>query len=494
MSTIDEALEVELLALVVKHTNVLFRPLLALVNRKWSDAVQFYMCVMVGTRARSDDEAVSRLRQKREAVLSKRRDKHCYHPGAAYVPRPSKKRLLALGKPAEPHSDWVHGTTSNGRMIYHGYRVWLAQRPKRERCCWAHGNDATACSVRYVNRLVKGGHFGLVRYFHERGAMLPSCTDQAASRHGHVHVLEWMCSQGLIDLRKDVLRVVRIAAAAAGASRIDVLKWLNREGYLTSQRLERSIYERAAMHGRSDAIEWLVDTFGSDARTSKGERCLGFHLLCAAGKSGDRIFFDSIYERACVAKGRDPLALDLSDSAANSLGYASANAAKRNHLELIEHIHERWDIVPGGENTGEYVECLVTKAAERGHLDALKWLYAHEYPFYFVWSSAAYGGCIEMLQWLVNKDVDSERNEAWMGAAHKGDVRILEWLMANGWVWNAGAATSVSMWAASVGHIAVLEWFESRGFEWNRAAVAERARKEGQIEVAEWIEALIRSL
>jgi hypothetical protein len=133
---------------------------------------------------------------------------------------------------------------------------------------------------------------------------------------------------------------------------------------------------------------------------------------------------------------------------------------------------------------------LLTRAAQHGQLEPLRWLRAHgcawepcqrrrEGPC----SSAAEGGHLSVLQWA-RADGCPRDERTCAKAAEGGQLAVLQWACANGCPWDADTCS----WAAKGGHLAVLQWASAHGFPWN-AFTCSWAAKGGHLAVLQWARA-----
>lgn len=163
----------------------------------------------------------------------------------------------------------------------------------------------------------------------------------------------------------------------------------------------------------------------------------------AACRHGHLDVLDWLFSSGCPWKEKnendDPL----------SGGKACSAAAKGGHLHVLRFLRSSRQM--NAKWTTNTPRC----AAERGHLEVLRWAIENRCP------------------------VD---DRTYHGAAMYGHVHILEYLHTTHATYDAFAACA----AAGQGHVHVLEWFNEHGYILWQDRILQRAARENQIKVLEW--------
>jgi len=127
---------------------------------------------------------------------------------------------------------------------------------------------------------------------------------------------------------------------------------------------------------------------------------------------------------------------------------------------------------------------ICSSAAEGGHLDLLKWAYANgcQWNEETCWR-AARGGHLTLLKWAVKLGCPFGYC-ATTAAAAGGHLKVLQWLHAKGCPWGASTCSA----AAACGHMEILEWARASGCPWSVDTCA-AAAEEGHLEILQWLRA-----
>jgi hypothetical protein len=150
------------------------------------------------------------------------------------------------------------------------------------------------------------------------------------------------------------------------------------------------------------------------------------------------------------------MAEDLMPSFPEKAVYLYRSAAKHGHVEILE-----WLL---GKNI-PWAISAVRLAAAAGHIHVLRWVIEKklQLPFRESLSQCALSGNLEVLQWAKAKDFDLKFACVWASAM--GHVHVLEWLVGEGgekFEEGSEAVTRIFPMAAEGGHVAVLQWIGSR--------------------------------
>lgn len=148
-------------------------------------------------------------------------------------------------------------------------------------------------------------------------------------------------------------------------------------------------------------------------------------------------------------------------------------ASERGERKLLKWLKDRCPLAIGA----------CTAAAELGHLKALKWLYAHGYP----WDETAFIGAVkigqtDVVKFLMEKGCPHDER-ATEGAALGGYLGLLLLLITHGCPWHKISCMEA---AAEGGHVHILKWLHSQRCAWHPAAYMHAARY-GKLNVIEWL-------
>lgn len=152
-----------------------------------------------------------------------------------------------------------------------------------------------------------------------------------------------------------------------------------------------------------------------------------------------------------------------------------AGAAEFGDLEMVQKLKE---------NGCEWGEVVCESAAEKGHLEILKWLRSNPEDL-CPWNEgtsrkAAQSGDLETLRWLKEQNCPWNSNVSLI-LTMCGHFETLKWEVDNGGEWDA----KMFGWIAEKGNIEVLQWAREKGYPHNNSFTASAA-SHGQLEVLKW--------
>eukprot|EP00873_Tetraselmis_striata_P018328 jgi/Tetstr1/438592/TSEL_027143.t1 len=310
----------------------------------------------------------------------------------------------------------------------------------------------------------------LLRWAEEEGCGLvdDERVVRAAVEGGRLGVLQWGVQSRGWTLHR------RLCTLAAGAGRVEILKWLDAQGFSWGE----DTCTVAAMNGQVEVLHW------------------------AAAQDCDVMVKDKLVLRTLVERGRVgvlqwglqrgwELPRRTCDWAASAgqlkvlqLAWAQncpwtlrtcAAAAEGGHLEILQ--WARANGCPWGE-----VTCAM--AARGGNLGLLQWLLAHGRPWGGVTcSDAAMGGHLEVLQWLRAQNCPWDEYTC-SAAAFGGHLEVLQWLRAQKCPWDEHTCYL----AAMGGHLEVFQWLRAQGCPVNMQRCSRVAAYHRHYSVVEWIE------
>jgi hypothetical protein len=149
-----------------------------------------------------------------------------------------------------------------------------------------------------------------------------------------------------------------------------------------------------------------------------------------------------------------------------------AEAAWGGHLEVLKWLCEK---------NCQRDNFTCSRAAMGGHLATLQWLRSKG----FSWDEctceeAAAAGHLEVLQWLVDNDCPCDAKVC-MAAAEEGHLEVLQWAVGYGCPCDYTTCDA----AAGRGHLEVLQWAVANGCPWDDHT-CEAAAQADQVEVMQW--------
>ena len=178
------------------------------------------------------------------------------------------------------------------------------------------------------------------------------------------------------------------------------------------------------------------------------------------------------------------------------------DAAENGHLDVLKWLYAHANILPEdiGANEAvrnEHLDVLewlaqhnifpdirgYNLAAEKGHLDVLKWLAQYKFlPDYKGANNAAKNGHLDVLKWLYEQHNILPNKNGADSTAENGYLNVLVWLDQH----NILPSVSGANWAAMKGHLDILDWLEHKNILPNVRG-ANFAKERGKYEVTTWL-------
>jgi len=155
------------------------------------------------------------------------------------------------------------------------------------------------------------------------------------------------------------------------------------------------------------------------------------------------------------------------------------NAVQGGHMDVLE-----WVV---GEEKMEPEQYTWSVAAERGNIEMLEWLRAHQCPNdYLAISAAAAKGQLTAIKWLVEHRLGGILNSRTLEmAAGYGHLGVVKWLRLQGGGRNCVWMISMASRIAVNGHLEVLKYAIADGCPWDET-VCSSAAEGGHLEVLQW--------
>jgi hypothetical protein len=224
---------------------------------------------------------------------------------------------------------------------------------------------------------------------------------QAASKHGHLNILEWFIEQNKTPFSFE--QTVKVVSAAVAGNKLNVLIWmksiLELQSWETFVRVSVHPYVSiAARHGNKDLVMWLIEQ--------------GFH---------------------------------------SDIHSASA-AATAGSIDLLKYFSHLWSAH------------VYTKAAEKGHLALLQWAKEnaennYPWPESKMFPAAAKCDNVELYQWLFDQQFPFEEEKSFINALQKGHFKLIKFAKSKGSIfWNDEFYFSLLEGAATLGDLETMKW------------------------------------
>ena len=307
----------------------------------------------------------------------------------------------------------------------------------------------------------------------------------AASKHGHLNILEWYIEQNKAPFSFE--QTDKMISAAVVGNKMNVLVWLKsvldvQSSWELFVRVSVHFYvSLAAKHDNKKMVMWLIDNgFQSDIYSATAAAYAGSIDLL---KLFSPPWSEHVYTNA-AEKGHLALLQWAKENAENNYPWPESKmfpaAAKCDNAELYHWLFDQQ--FPLEEETS------FINALKKGHFKLIKFARSHGSIF---WNDEFYFSLLE-------------------GAATLGDLETMEWAIAEN-TGTTGTAAShpieanhpieassdffapVIEAAASGGHIHILEFLRPTGIPFREqqfyAKVSEAAARHGHVAILEWASA-----
>ncbi|RLN95849.1 hypothetical protein BBJ28_00020423 [Nothophytophthora sp. Chile5] len=331
-----------------------------------------------------------------------------------------------------------------------------------------------------IKRLASGGHLTtmqrLVRLHHPSSS--PSWEWQnawviafrEAHHHSHLHVVQWLLENPLNPQLRSLFSLGVHQAAVKG--HLQLAQYLYDEGFPGCSTEAMLV---AARNGDLKMVEWIYNHFGNT--------------------SGSGLF--------AQASGRpnvmgDPNCLEVE---AGPVASAMDAAAVNGHLEVLQFLHglnvstehrgrkRHRDEAGDSERDGRKpwaTHIAMDGAAERGHLEVVKWLHANrtESCTTAAMNAAAANDHLPVVQWLHANTSEGCTTAAMDSAAANGHLKMVQWLHSNR---PEGCTTEAMDNAALNDQLEMLQWLHKNRSEGCTGKALDSAVASGHLRVVEWL-------
>jgi len=255
----------------------------------------------------------------------------------------------------------------------------------------------------------------------------------------------------------------RVMQAAAAAGDLSVVVYACE---MHAPRDQKAVYA-ACRHGHLDVVDWLV---GSGCpwkeKNEDDQPHVGGMACAAAAKGGHLHVLQFLRSQHMNAKWNRNTPM---------------KAAERGHLEVL-----RWAI----ENRCPVDAYTYHGAAMYGHVHILEYLHTTHAPYdAFAANMAAQMGHLHVLEWFKEHGYVLWQDRILQHAARENQIKVLEWACSQPstrFQRATGLTADIMASAAGGGHVEAMQWLRDRGTDWS-AFVSETAAREGKLEALKWL-------
>lgn len=374
VDTVD-ALDDELLDLVLSHCDGLTLPVVFLVNRKWH-------------------RVADGQKRARDAVRP-----------CTYI--------------------WTHGPYPNGQRLH-------LSDPDELRAGWCprHRCKTEQCHTkRYMRGLLDVNHASLAKWAHDTlGMALPlydACV--GAARHGDPEAIEWLRQHGCEPSPKALEEALRCGHHEVFQTLVDIVDTWERSGRVATQgkRLV-GVASAAAGHGTRDTLEWVA---------RRGATFDASHMADAA-RTNNRVALEWLYARLASSDRTVDFSEAYCKAAFN--GDTSTIEWIHARRQEYEHDREQRCTMQTYRRTvhSDWDKEVTRAAASSGHLPVLQWMHARRFRIDgYAQRLASTSGHLHVLQWL-HDHVQACRPRICEDAVMRGHLHVLEWTRKVGITWS----------------------------------------------------------
>ena len=239
------------------------------------------------------------------------------------------------------------------------------------------------------------------------------------------------------DLIESYSKYLNYGAAQSG--NIELLEWTMSHG----RAINLTACAKAAESGQLNVIKWLASKMDSWSSTFYISSKWTQTIARAAAKGGHLHIFAWMSQNNVEFKIKPEMA---------------KKAARKGHLNILE-----WLWKQNQQKMVDLLDVICEKAAKGGHLDILLWAKNNGFQFSsnnFV--QAVCGGHMHIIQYLCNCGVALWTDEVLELAAEKGHLEVLKWAVENA----VDNFSRVCIGAARGGHLHILKWARKNHFPW----------------------------
>lgn len=257
----------------------------------------------------------------------------------------------------------------------------------------------------------------------------------------------------------------RVMQAAAAAGDLSVVVYACE---MHAPRDQKAVYA-ACRHGHLDVVDWLVGSGCPWKEKDEHDQPHMGGMACEAAAEGGHLHvLQFLRSQHMNAKWNHKTPM---------------KAAERGHLEVL-----RWAM----ENRCPVDPYTYHGAAMYGHVHILEYLHATHAPYdAFAANAAAGQGHLHVLEWFKEHETFYMLRQQHLlkYAARENQIKVLEWVCSqpeDRFHEAFGLTADVMASAAEGGHVEAMQWLRDRGTDWN-TNVSNVAALEGKLEALKWL-------
>jgi len=345
-------------------------------------------------------------------------------------------------------AEWVRAhvpSLDESDTLFRATHVSVAARTGdlvRLRSLCEHSNGAVTAKTatwlygKATRRAARGGHMHVLQWLHSNGNLDPKVVCYGAAKGGHLHVLEWSQTAGC-PLRG------KACTFAAKHGHLDALRWLVSHGCLW----KKGACDAAASSGRLDIMQW-----------ARQNGCMwDRRAYVTAAFRGDLSMLQWLRASGCPWHR-----------------LTCYMAAAGGHVHVLQ-----WAIAGGCLRS----DALCTGAAKGGHLHVLQWAYAQGCPLVVeAYYGAIANGHVHIIEWLWANECPQDADML-LEAAIGGQIQVALWALDHGYKWRDNLCTVM----CRHNRLAMLKWAVAQGRPWDKEAYLCGVSNYDTTFVAEWI-------
>lgn len=309
------------------------------------------------------------------------------------------------------------------------------------------------------------GHLEVVQWLIDHDYQYDQDLIHCTIRGGQLSILKWIQDNG-IDYEHHLA-----CGVAAGAGKLDILKWLCRSKFPDSAvchsaasnghfkvlkylhknnvPLGEWTFDAAIAHGDLEIIKWLFSKRYEVSPTGE----IFHNETCECAAEGEHIdVLQWLIENNCPFDRNKCIISAASGGQLNMLKWLCNNynnnnnhltipmlcicAASGGHAHILQWLQDC--NYPNGDKSKEWKENIYTQAGANNHLNVLKWAYKNNIPYNSSFCErAATHGYFKVLKWAYDNGIPFTE-KVFENAIQNNELYILKWLYEHGCPYNVG--------------------------------------------------------
>ncbi|CAK4086550.1 unnamed protein product [Aphanomyces euteiches] len=346
-----------------------------------------------------------------------------------------------------------------------------------------HFDLLQAFGLNLIDIAASRGNMPLVVYLHERGH--PGCTKVAmggAAQNGHLDVVKFLHSHRQEGCYRGALETATLGG------HLEVVEWLcgNKIDPCTDVAAKFAVES-----GHLAIYEFLLDHGAYEPRDLLDGKVFAKHMsddLTTAAHHGyiemarylrdvmNAQWTSQAFDDA-ASQGHLDLLVEMSTSDVHGSDRALEGAAGNGHVHVVEWLLER--------QVGLEAQNAINRAAQNGHLDILERLFNHGFRHCTAASfdRAAGGGHLQVLKWLHDKLHQTGTPRSVGAAVARGSLEVVQWLVAQFYPDHIVNLDT----AAANGHLETMQWLHEHHVVSCSHRAMDFAATNGNLEVVQWL-------